>query len=215
MSRLSIAIVLAVIFTCSGEVSVADESTAISLDTSSLPKAGTITSDEGLDAWRRIYDVFTHPRCLNCHVGSDNVPLWNTGASEETRTHGMWIQGGASRIGAETILCSSCHQVSSRPNVVPRAAPHTGMVWRLAPVEFQWADRSTVQICKQVRDPERNGGRDAEGLIEHILHDAEVFGFISWGFDPGPNRDRPPGSLQSHLDDMAAWTAAGMPCPDS
>lgn len=185
------------------------------LDVSSLAEPGTIRSDEGLAAWGRIHEVFTHPRCLNCHVGEDGVPLWTVDSSEVTQAHGMWIRGGDSRIGAETLLCSSCHQKSARPNTVPNAAPHTGMVWRLAPIEFQWTNKSSTEICEQVRDPETNGGRDEAGLIEHILHDVRVFGFISWGFDPGPERSVPPRSFQSHLEDMATWTSAGMPCPDS
>lgn len=195
--------------------SMADDSGEGVLDISSLAEPGTISSDEGLAAWERIHDVFTHPRCLNCHVGKDSIPLWSTRDSDSAQAHGMRIQGGDSRIGAETLLCSSCHQVSLRPNTVPHAAPHTGMVWRLAPIEFQWTDKNSVEICEQVRAPQTNGGRDEAALIEHILHDARVRGFISWGFDPGPDRSSPPGSLQSHLEDMAMWTSAGMPCPDS
>ena len=126
----------------------------------------------------------------------------------------MTINAGVSRIGAETLSCNACHQSATRPNTVPHAPPHTGMDWRLAPVEFQWTDRTSAEICAQMRDPDRNGGRDAPGLIDHILHDAELIGFISWSFNPGAGRDPAPGSLQEHLEDMATWTAAGMPCPE-
>jgi hypothetical protein len=183
------------------------------LDLSALPEAGTVASEDGLAAWDRIHTVLTHPRCLNCHVGADNVPLWGTSEARD-RIHGMSINAGESRIGAETLSCNACHQTSTRPNAVPHAAPHTGMNWRLAPVEFQWTDRTGAEICAQMRDPDRNGGRDEAGLIEHILHDAELFGFITWSFDPGAGRDPAPGSLQAHLEDMAVWTAAGMPCPE-
>ncbi len=194
---------------------VADESGEERRGLSVPDESAAASRDEGLLAWKRIYDVFTHPRCVNCHVGKDNLPLWTSSAGSTTQPHGMLIDAGDSRIGAETLQCSSCHQVSKSPNTVPHAAPHTGMIWRLAPVEFQWTDRSSTQVCEQVRNPETNGGRDPEGLIEHIVHDAEVFGFISWAFDPGPKRSTPPGSLQDHLDDMVIWTSAGMPCPDS
>jgi hypothetical protein len=123
-------------------------------------------------------------------VATDNVPLWGTPEAPD-RIHGMAINAGDSRIGAETLSCNACHQTSTRPNTVPHAAPHTGMDWRLAPVEFQWTDRSSAEICAQMRDPDRNGGRDEAGLIEHILHDAELIGFITWSFDPGAGRARP------------------------
>ncbi|MEO1455007.1 MAG: hypothetical protein AAFV31_14420 [Pseudomonadota bacterium] len=183
------------------------------LDLSTLPDAGTVGPGDGLAAWDSIHTVLTHPRCLNCQVGADNVPLWGT-TEVPNRIHRMAINAGDSRIGAETMSCNACHQTSTRENTVPHAAPHTGMDWRLAPVEFQWTDRSSAEICAQMRDPARNGGRDGAGLIEHILHDAEVIGFITWSYDPGAGRDPAPGSLQAHLEDMATWTAAGMPCPE-
>lgn len=182
------------------------------LDLSALPEPGSVALEDGLAAWDSIHDVVTHPRCLNCHVGEDDIPLWGT-PEEPDRIHGMAINAGDSRIGAEGLSCNACHQTSTRPNTVPHAAPQTGMDWRLAPVEFQWIDRSSAEICAQMRDPDRNGSRDAAGLIEHILHDAELIGFITWSFDPGAGRDPAPGSLQAHLEDMAIWTAAGMPCP--
>ncbi|MDW4500251.1 hypothetical protein R5H30_19850 [Sulfitobacter sp. D35] len=183
------------------------------LDLSALPEVGTVPTEDGLAAWNNIHTVLSHPRCLNCHVGADNLPLWGTVEAPE-QIHGMAINAGESRIGAETLSCNACHQTSTRPNSVPRAPPHTGMDWRLAPVEFQWTDRSSAEICAQMRDPARNGGRDAAGLVEHILHDAELIGFITWSFDPGAGRDPAPGSLRAHLEDMAVWTTAGMPCPE-
>tara|TARA_R110000850_G_scaffold37125_8_gene97663 strand:+ start:1226 stop:1912 length:687 start_codon:yes stop_codon:yes gene_type:complete len=182
------------------------------LDLSALPEVGTVSPEDGLAAWNTIHTDLTHPRCVNCHVGTNNVPLWGTTQAPDT-IHGMAINAGDSRIGSETMSCNDCHQTSTRPNTVPHAALHTGMDWRLAQVEFQWANRTSAAICAQMRDPDRNGGRDAAGLIEHILHDAELISFITWSFDPGVGRDPAPGSLQAHLGDMAVWTAAGMPCP--
>jgi hypothetical protein len=83
----------------------------------------------------------------------------------------------------------------------------------LAPVEFAWFGKDSPSICDQMRDPERNGGRGGQGLVEHILHDAEIKAFITWGFDPGGGREPAPGTMQDHLNDMVTWTTAGMPCP--
>ncbi|MEM0949930.1 MAG: hypothetical protein AAGK37_21220 [Pseudomonadota bacterium] len=183
------------------------------LDVSNPPSPGTVNQEEGLNAWGRIYDVAGHPRCVNCHVGSDNIPVWSGPSYGQRRPHGMAINAGDSRIGAGQLSCNACHQTSAEPQALPHAAPRSGMDWQLAPVEFQWIDKTSVEICTQMRNPERNGGRDAAGLVEHILHDAALFGFIAWSFDPGPGREAAPGSLQAHLEDMVIWTAAGMPCP--
>ncbi len=183
------------------------------LDTSVLPQPGEVTLIEGNASWERIFDVVTHPRCINCHVGPDNIPLQQLAPDQPSQPHIMAVNAGISRIGAEGLPCGTCHVTSTRPNTVPHAAPHTGMDWRLAPVEFQWVDKTSAEICAQMRDPARNGGRDAAGLIEHITHDAEVIGFITWGFNPGAGREPAPGGLEAHLRDMAVWTAAGMPCP--
>ncbi|MEO1017619.1 MAG: hypothetical protein AAFY56_07990 [Pseudomonadota bacterium] len=212
MTRVVTAILTLIAFTMLGDRLFADEPDDKSENIVILDQLRSATQAEGLDAWRRIYGVFSHPRCVNCHVGETNIPLWTSSDGSTTRAHGMRINAGDSRIGAETLLCSNCHQTTNKPNTVPHAAPHTGMIWRLAPVEFQWTNRDSLQICEQVRNPETNGGRDARGLIDHIVHDASLFGFISWGFDPGPGRSTPPGTIQTHLEDMKIWVSAGMPC---
>lgn len=174
---------------------------------------GEVGREEGLAAWERIHAVVSHPRCANCHVDEGGIPMW-TGPSHVTPgPHGMNIAGGESRMGVELLPCATCHVTSALPNLKPHAAPHAGLDWRLAPAEMVWFGRTAEQICDQLRDPARNGGREAADLVEHITHDAEASGFIAWGFAPGGGREAAPGSLQAHLDDMAAWTAAGMPCP--
>ena len=178
------------------------------------PEPGSVTRDAGLEAWERIHAVVSHPRCVNCHTDARNLPMWSGPEFSEDRPHGMNIHADDSRIGAETLPCQTCHVTSTRPNTVPHAAPHAGMEWRLAPVEFLWFGVPGADICKQIRDPARNGGRDGKGLVEHILHDASEKGFITWGFDPGAGREAAPGGMQAHLDDTLAWVAAGMPCPE-
>lgn len=174
---------------------------------------GDVTTDEALDAWERIHAVASHPRCANCHTDEANVPMWSGPSYGETRPHGMHINAGDSRTGAETLPCGTCHIERKGVNEVPHAAPHTGHVWQLAPVAFLWFGQTSEFICEQMRDPARNGGRDGAGLVEHILHDAELEAFITWGFDPGGGREPAPGTMQEHLDDMIVWTAGGMPCP--
>ncbi len=175
---------------------------------------GEVSEAEGLAAWERVHAVVSHARCVNCHVGEDNVPIWSGPSYGETRPHGMNINAGVSRIGIEYLPCSTCHATATTPNLDAHAAPHAGHPWMLAPVEFQWNGRTGPEICRQLRDPARNGERDGAALVEHVVHDAEAHAFITWAFVPGGGREAPPGTMQDHLDDMVIWTAAGMPCPD-
>lgn len=65
--------------------------TAPSLNETGLPEPGTVSLAQGQAAWTRIRDVRSHPRCLNCHVGPDNIPLWTTPPWTPQRKHGMHI----------------------------------------------------------------------------------------------------------------------------
>lgn len=178
-----------------------------------IPSEGSITVEQGLDAWSRIYEVASHPRCANCHVGASDRPMWSGPAYGRTRQHGMNIQAGESRIGAEHVLCSTCHTTKDtdwdNANAVPHAAPRVAMEWALAPVEAFWFGQPSDQICAQLRDPDLNGGRDTIGLAEHLDHDV----ILHWAWNPGGGREPAPYSLQEHINDILAWGVAGMPCP--
>jgi hypothetical protein len=125
----------------------------------------------------------------------------------------MNIHGGVSRIGAEKIVCSTCHMTSTMPNDPAPAPLHAGIDWQLAPVDFIWFGKSGAEICSQLKDPKRNGGRDAAGLIAHLRHDASLSGFIPRAWAPGEGRTTPPGTFEGHVKDVALWGAAGQPCP--
>jgi hypothetical protein len=71
----------------------------------------------------------------------------------------MNIHAGTSRIGAETIRCSTCHMTSTQPNDPAPAPLRAGIDWQLAPVD--WYGKRGVEICTQLKNPKRNGGRDA------------------------------------------------------
>lgn len=177
------------------------------------PAEGSISSEQGLDAWSRIYEVTSHPRCANCHTGPSDQPIWSGPSYGTTRPHGMNIRAGESRIGAEYLACSTCHTIKDEDwdnaNNVPHAAPRVAMDWSLAPVEAHWFGRTSSQICNQLRDPELNGDRDMQELAEHLGHDL----ILHWAWSPGGGREPAPYSLQEHIDDLLEWGVAGMPCP--
>lgn len=173
-----------------------------------VPPEGSVSSAEGLEAWLRIYEVTSHPRCSNCHVGPSAAPMWSGPSYGATRPHGMNINAGESRIGAEYLPCSTCHAYREGANDMPHAAPQVAMNWQLAPVEADWFDRTSDEICNQLRDPDRNGGRDFAEIASHLDHDL----ILHWAWTPGGGREPAPYSLQEHVNDILAWGAAGYPC---
>lgn len=177
------------------------------------PAEGSVTVDQGLQAWSRIYEVTSHPRCANCHTGPSDRPMWSGPSYGQTRPHGMNIQAGDSRMGAEFLPCATCHSIKDtdwdNANAMPHAAPRVAMNWALAPVEAHWFGRSSEEICAQLRDPQLNGGRDTLAIAEHLDHDL----ILHWAWSPGGGREPAPYSLQEHVNDILEWGVAGMPCP--
>ena len=172
------------------------------------PAEGSVSRADGLEAWTRVYDVISHPRCSNCHVGANNIPMWSGPSYGNARPHGMNISAGDSRIGAEYLQCSACHAYREGVNDVPHAAPQVAMNWQLPPVEAEWFGKTSDEICNQLRDPERNGGRDFNDIASHLEHDL----ILHWAWNPGEGREPAPYSLQEHVNDILAWGVAGYPC---
>lgn len=176
------------------------------------PNAEDITKAEALSAWDRIYEVASHPRCSNCHVGPSNLPMWSGPSYGKARPHGMNVNAGESRIGVETILCSTCHTTKSEDwenaNATAHMAPRVAASWRLPPVEAEWFGKSSLEICQQLRDPARNGDRDFMALAAHLEHDV----ILHWAWNPGGGREAAPYSLQEHVNDLLIWGVGGQPC---
>ena len=173
---------------------------------------GSVSEQEGREAWDIVYSVASHPRCVNCHTGADNRPMWSGPSYGKTREHGMNVNAGISRIGAETMMCASCHTTLPEgdpdANSMPHAAPRVAMPWRLAPVEAAWFGKSSDYICNQLKDPARNGNRDIKAVAEHLGHDV----ILHWAWNPGGGREPAPHSLQILMDSLMKWSAAGTPC---
>ncbi len=162
--------------------------------------------EAGLPHWEKVFEVFSHPRCTNCHVGEDGIPLWSGPSYVKTGPHGMNIAGGESRIGVEYVSCPACHMETNAP--VPHGPPGAPN-WHLAPAEMMWVGRSSADVCAQIKDPETNGGRSLDEVAEHVRDDA----LVAWGWAPGPGREPAPGSAQETFEALTAWMEAGAPCP--
>lgn len=180
--------------------------------TSGLDAETAQSSGIALENWEKVYEVLSHPRCANCHVPEDNRPRWSGPSfgfsSTQWMYHGMNINGGASRDGSDSIPCSACHgSTNSNLEHGPPGAPH----WGLAPVEMNWWQKSSQEVCEQIKDPDRNGGRTLIEVADHIGHDPLVL----WGWEPGPGREPAPYSAKETAEYFMKWIEAGEVCPAS
>lgn len=181
---------------------------AMAQDTGEAGDPVVVDRAAGLAEWETIHAVFSHPRCANCHVEDDH-PRWSGPHYGETRIHGFNVTRGldGSGFGNAGQRCATCHFDSNSSTLHgPPGAPH----WHLAPAGMVWWERSSAQICEQVKDPERNGGRDLEAIAEHVREDP----LVVWGWEPGPGREPAPGSPEETYRALLRWAAAGAPCPE-
>jgi hypothetical protein len=145
--------------------------------------------------------LLTHPRCMNCHPAGDQ-PLQGA----EHRIH----YPTARRTGFGD-TCAACHTGRNVTMHVP--APFQSIPghprWALAPLSMAWEGKSLSDICRQIKDKDRNGGRDLALLQEHIAKDD----LVAWGWDPGLGREPAPGTQEAAGKLVQAWIDNGAECP--
>jgi hypothetical protein len=81
--------------------------------------------------------------------------------------------------------------------------------WHLAPREMGWEGMTLNEICTQIKDPQRNGGRSLDDLIHHIGTDT----LVGWAWSPGVGRQPAPGTQQIAGALVEAWVKSGAACP--
>lgn len=183
------------------------EETVDQTDTTPAIEEPSAPSPAGLAAWAQLYEVFSHPRCANCHV-SDERPRWSgPHYGEEPRVHAMNVVRGPAGFGPDGLQCQTCHaETNSTKLHGPPGAPH----WHLAPAEMVWFGQSSADICAQIKDPTRNGGKTLEEVAVHVRDDALVL----WGWNPGTGREPAPGSAEETYNLVKTWIAENAPCPE-
>jgi len=149
--------------------------------------------------------VLTHPRCVNCHPATDR-PL----QGDMQRLHIPKIVRGEAGMGVPGLACTACH---GRENVglvgtSLQSVPGNPQ-WHLAPAEMAWEGRTVGEICAQIKDPSRNGGKTLAELQEHMAKDE----LVGWGWDPGPGREPAPGTQAELGALIQAWIDTGAACP--
>jgi hypothetical protein len=153
----------------------------------------------GAHPFQRLYEVMSHPRCLNCHTNVDHPKQ-----GDARRRHTMMVVRGADDAGG-AVRCASCHQAANNASSVVPGAPH----WQLAPLSMGWEGKSAGDLCRVLLDKALNGGRDAGQIVEHLVGDP----LVQWAFAPGAARTLPPLTREAFHAEARAWLAAGAPCP--
>ncbi len=147
--------------------------------------------------------VINSPRCMNCHPAGDRPTQ-----TDKMRPHIPLVVRGDGGMGAAGgLACTTCHHET---NFDPANVPGNAK-WQLAPIEMAWQGKSLGQICEQIKDPARNGGKDLAALVKHMAEDE----LVGWGWAPGGNRTPAPGTQRDFGELFKAWAAAGAACPKS
>jgi hypothetical protein len=150
--------------------------------------------------------VLMHPRCTNCHPAGD-CPL--QGNDQHPHQPAAWR--GQDGLGVAGNRCASCHtdhNFALDEGATYRSIPGHPR-WQLAPIEMAWEGKSVGDICRQVKDRDRNGGRDLALLQAHVAKDD----LIAWGWNPGAGRDPAPGTQDLAGQLIQAWIDTGAQCP--
>jgi hypothetical protein len=144
--------------------------------------------------------VLTHPRCTNCHPAGDRPRQ-----GDASRLHQPPVTRGDDGHGLPAMRCSICHQNANFDSGRMPGHPE----WHLAPLEMAWEGKTVAEICAQIKDPARNGGRKVEDLVHHIGEDT----LVGWAWAPGAGRSPAPGTQKQAGALVEAWVKTGAACP--
>ena len=207
-SRIAAFVALALIL--SALLSMVPNGRIISGIASSLPRIGlaqaaTRTDQEAsAKAFLAAYQVFHHPRCVNCHPAGDR-PL----QGDMERIHSIPVVRGPEGMGKNGVWCSTCHQDKNQPGKgMPPGAPGWQLPTADMPMVFE--GKSPKQLCEQLKDPAQNGHRSPAEILDHV-RDSPL---VKWGWDPGEGRTPAPASHEEFVKLMTQWVEKGQACPE-
>jgi hypothetical protein len=145
--------------------------------------------------------VLTHPRCVNCHPAGDRPRQ-----GDVRRLHQPPVERGEDGFGLPAMRCPICHQAAN----FERAGVPGNPGWHLAPRDMAWEGKTLGEICAQIKDPARNGGRSLDDVMHHVGEDP----LVGWAWAPGGNRQPAPGTQPRAGALLDAWVKAGAVCPN-
>jgi len=148
--------------------------------------------------------VLTHPRCINCHPRTDS-PL----QGDDMRFHMPPVERGPKGMGVAGMECSTCHGPRNVAFADGKGSIPGHPLWHLAPKSMAWEGKSLREICEQLKDRTRNGGKTLAQIHEHNASDT----LVGWGWNPGPGRTPAPGTQAEFGALTKAWIDSGAKCP--
>lgn len=149
--------------------------------------------------------VLQHPRCLNCHP-ADRRPT----QGDDLHPHSPPMHAGDANHGPPGMACNACHGTGNVATLGDgiRSVPGDAH-WSLAPASMAWQGLSLGDICRQLKDLERNGNRNLAKIHEHMTTDH----LVGWAWAPGAGRTPAPGSQVRFGELIQAWIDTGAECP--
>jgi hypothetical protein len=151
--------------------------------------------------------VIQSPRCLNCHPAKRQPTH-----GDDLHAHVPFMRAGPADHGVPGLPCKSCHGATNVATLGPSIASIPGNAhWGLAPASMAWQGKSLPEICLQLKDGERNGGRSLAQIHEHMTADP----LVGWAWHPGEGRPPAPGTQVQFGALIEAWISAGAHCPQS
>ncbi len=192
---------------------------AVASQTVAAPAASPIVALKGPEAFVGVGDqkarsvalfgemakVIESPRCLNCHPRTDTPTQ-----GDAMTVHNPPVARGMGGMGMPGMTCNTCHGEANFTFANGEGSIPGDPAWALAPPEMAWVGKTRGEICRQLKDPARNGNKTMAELIEHNTHDH----LVGWGWDPGHGRTPAPGTQAQFGALTAAWIASGAHCPE-
>ena len=149
--------------------------------------------------------VIQHPRCMNCHPATRQPTQGN-----DLHPHVPLMRAGPYDRGVPALPCNSCHgnaNVSTLASSIASIPGHPH--WGLAPASMAWQGKSLSEICVQLKNLSRNGGRSLSQIHAHMATDT----LVGWAWHPGEGRDPAPGTQAEFGSLIQAWISSGAHCP--
>ena len=186
-----------------GEADAANEPPVNATALKSVASFASITDKDAraVALFGEVGKVIESPRCMNCHPATERPTQGNAMTPHQP----LVVRGEAGMGAPGGLVCTTCHHEANFDAAGVPGNPK----WALAPAEMAWQGKSLAQICVQIKDKERNGGKDMAALIDHMANDE----LVGWGWNPGKGRTPAPGTQKEFGELFKAWADAGAACP--